>query len=685
MSLTHVHTALQIKSLRLRNRVFRSAHATGLGVMGLSNDFVEYHAARARGGVALSFLEILSVHPSSPGFLPTYDSPGLADGYARLVERIRPLGMALFQQLWHGGHNAIRYDGGVTWSASNIPSPYWSGSPPLPMTKTMIDEVVKGFAESARFVEKCGIQGAEVHAGHNYLVQQFLEPATNKREDDYGGTLENRARFLIEILTAIRAAVNADFVLGIRIGDSLIGGSADAQNLGKVVRMLEQRELIDFINVTHAGYYALHECMAGMDQPVGHQLPRNSAIRRGASVPVMVIGRFRTLEEADQVIRAGDADMVGMTRATIADPDLVVKSLAGRAQEVRPCIGCSQDCIGGVMTTHRIGCVVNAAVSQEATLSENLIISSTDPRRVVIVGGGPAGMEAARVAALRGHHAILFEAEPKLGGAIKYAARAPARTGIADITTWLEAEVFRLGVDVRLSSYVDAQDLLALNADAYIVATGSSPRVDGVLASNPDAPILGMNKMHVKSSYDVLGSPPPSRGTRAVVVDDIGHYEPIAVAEFLMAAGVHLTMITRNNCFAKYLENTFLNEGHLIRLNKTGLFSLLTRTRVLEVTDQGVRATLTYSHPEKDESFVVLAETIVVVTANAPNSDLWVELQQKGVEAIPVGDALSPRYLGAAIRDGNMAARSIPSTVIPVHCGDAHLYAHDERAIQVTA
>ena len=190
MQFTHVDKPLTIGGVTVRNRIFRSGHATGLGLAGLGEDFIAYHVARARGGVGLSVLEILSVHPSSPGFLPPYSTPGMADGYRRLVDAVAPHGMALFQQIWHGGHNAVLYDGRATWSASDVPSAYWGGSPPIPMTKAMIDEIVGNFAEAARNLSQWGIQGAEVHAAHNYLVQQFLQRSTT----DAGMSMAARSR-----------------------------------------------------------------------------------------------------------------------------------------------------------------------------------------------------------------------------------------------------------------------------------------------------------------------------------------------------------------------------------------------------------------------------------------------------------------------------------------------------------
>ena len=659
MPFTHVDTPIVIGGATIRNRVFRSGHGTGLALGGITDDFVEYHTARARGGVGLSILEILSVHDTSPGFMPAYATPGMDDGYRRLVDRNAPLGMALFQQLWHGGANVVTYGGAPTYSASDVPSPFWIGAPPVPMTKLMIGDIVGCFADAAARLEAWGIQGAEVHAGHNYLVQQFLQPSTNRRTDEYGGSLENRMRLLVEILSAVRAAVSPAFALGVRVGTSRDGGVDDAEELADVVRALETRHLIDFVDVTFGGYYYLHDNIAGMDQPTGHQLAGNAPIRAASSVPVLAIGRFRTLEEADQAIRVGEADMIGLTRATIADPYLVAKSLAGRIEEVRPCIACLQDCLGGLMTTHRLGCTVNPAVGHEARLAEDVIGTSLSPRRVAVIGGGPAGLEAARIAALRGHKVILFEAESRLGGAIKYAARAPSREGIADITTWLEAEVFRLGVDVRLSSFVDADDVIAESPDVVIVAAGATPRLDGVSAQAPGAPIVGIDHSTVTSSYNLFNGEPLVGLRHAVVIDDTGHYEPIACAEHLLAHGLKVTMVTRFPSFGAMLENTFQNPAHLRRLTRAGHFRHIVRSRAVRIDADGVTIVPIFVDPGANDASVLPADKVVVITANAANGDVFWELERRHVPVTRVGDALSPRYLGVAISEGRAAALAI--------------------------
>lgn len=652
MALTHVHTPITLNGLTIPNRVVRSAHATGLGGgTGLmSDDLIAYHLARAKGGVGLTMLEILSVHWSSPGTLNAW-LPDLGDGYRRLVDAVKPHGMRLFQQLWHAGHNALPQDGSPPWSASDIPGLQF-GVAPIPMTKPMIDEVIASYAKAARDCEAWGLDGVELHGCHGYLPAQFLSLNANKREDDYGGSFDNRARFTIEVMTAIRAAVSPGFVVGIRVGDDNTVGGVDAQDYLRLTTMLEDRGLVDFIDISFGNKQAYPRMIGGMHEPAGYELPTSTQISRRIRTPSIVIGRFRTLEEADQVIRSGDAQMVAMTRATIADPDMVRKSLAGAEDQVRPCIGCNQGCVGGLKSTGRMGCVVNPAVGHERRIGDDRLQHAATPRKILVVGGGPAGMEAARVAATRGHHVILCEADRRLGGTLRLAARPPGRTGITDITVWLEQELYRLGVEVRLNTYVDADDVAAEGADHVIVATGSTPRLDGIQLANPGEPATGMDDPKVISSNDLMLDTGPVSARAAVVVDDTGHYEALAVAEHLIANGVAVTFITRQIAVGYLMEPALMVDPALQRLS-LGSITCMTRSRLIAVTPEGVVAGPTYVATGSNHAVNIAADMVVVISANRPNRDLYNDLVDRGISADVIGDANAPRYLGAAICEGN--------------------------------
>ncbi|MEY4238122.1 MAG: hypothetical protein RL339_723, partial [Pseudomonadota bacterium] len=411
MALTHVLEPIRIGGCLVPNRVVRTAHATAIGGGVMSDDLIAYHERRARGGVGLTILEILGVHPTSLAPLNMID-PTLDAGYAKLLHAVEPHGMKVFQQIWHAGHNGRTLDGSPPWGPSTVANPL-GADVPVPMSKAMIDEIVAAYAAACARCEKAGLHGAEVHGAHGYLIQQFLSPNINRREDEYGGSFENRMRFMLEVMRACRAATSQDFALGIRLAsDGSAGGVGTAENI-RAAQALEAEGLIDFVNVSLGSYHSFPKMIGGMHEPVGYELPEAVPVTRAVKVPTIVTGRFRTLEEADQTIRAGDADLVGMTRAHIADPDIVRKTKQGRVAEIRPCIACNQGCVGGLFDVGRLGCAVNVETGHELALDQDQLGQSGTPGKVVIVGGGVGGMEAARVAALRGHRVVLFEAAPR--------------------------------------------------------------------------------------------------------------------------------------------------------------------------------------------------------------------------------------------------------------------------------
>lgn len=657
MPLTHVHTPINLGPVALKNRVVRTAHATNLGAGTMNDALIGYHLARAEGGVGLSIIEILSVHPSTPATLNVF-IPDIGDAYRKLVAAVRPHGMKLFQQLWHGGHNALPLDGSPPWSASDVPSPT-IGVTPVPMTQAMIDEIVAAYADTARKCEEWGLDGVEIHCAHGYLPAQFLSPNANRRSDGYGGSFENRLRFLREVVAAVRRAVSVNFAVGVRVAPDQSAGGIGVEDVQRAVQALEDEHLIDFVDVSLGDYHAFPKLIGGMHEPMGYEMPTSAPIARAARTPAIVTGRFRTLEEADQIIRLGDADLVALTRAHIADPQLVNKTLAGHPEQVRPCIACNQGCVGGLLgPAARMGCTVNPAIGAENSLDDTRLTPVATPRRVLVVGGGPAGMEAARVAALRGHTVTLAEAADNLGGTLRIAARAPQRHGIADIAVWLEQEIYRLGVDVRLSSYLSADDIRSLAPDAVILATGSLPRMDGIQLSHPGEPIAGIARPHVLSSWDLLLERPPRPVKSAVVIDDVGHYEGIAAAEHLLAQGAEVHFVTRHAAFAHQMEAALSAEPALQRFAR-GRFTLHLRTRALAIGQNDVELLPAYLPAGGPGAFRVPAERVVFISHNAPNRELASELAASGIPLQVIGDANAPRFLPVAIREGRLAGMAV--------------------------
>ncbi len=655
MSLKRVFEPISIGNVDVPNRIVRTAHGTNIGWGRINDDLIAYHVARAKGGVGLSFIEYCSVHPTTfTNGLRSWDDSIIGE-YRRLMSAVKPYGMRVFQQLSHGGHMYPGMDG-VAWSASTMPNPL-NASVPVAMTRDQIAEIVEAFRQAARRCAEGGIEGLEVHFAHGYLVHQFLSPLTNRRTDEYGGSLDNRLRFGREILRAVRTAVPAGFPVGIRLSDQYAPGGNDSTECARVAGQLEAEGLIDFINGSQGSYYVLPLMLPAMDRPLASMFPSAADVVAGVThIPRIVTpSRVRTLEEAEQFLRDGVADLITLQRAHIADPDLVRKTREGRVEQVRPCIACNQGCVGGLLSpAMRLGCTINPAVGFERSLSEDLIEPSANPLKVLVVGGGPAGMEAARVARLAGHSVVLAEAGKSLGGLMNVAKLGPRSSALGDFVQWQEHEIYRLGVEVRFNSYLEAADIDAEGADVVIVATGSSPRMDGVQAAVPGLPARGVQLPHVISSTDLLTAPNRPLGATALVFDDVGQYESIAAAEWLIEHGVAVTFATRFALFAPIVETWTRTEPALERLQR-GQFTLMTRMHLVEI-----EARECLLRPlQSDRIQRVPADLVVLVLPRDPLDDIWRHPRSAGRVVEIVGDARSPRDLQAAVREGHLAARAL--------------------------
>lgn len=656
-----VASPISLGNLELKNRIVRCSHGTGMTDAGrITDELIAFHAERAAGGVALTILEAAGVHPTWTGEIDASADAVVGD-YQRLVEAVAPHGMRLFQQLWLGpGPNGTWFNGAPSpLSASAVPVPI-SGYMPQPVSLGQIDEMVAAMALAARRCRDGGLDGVEIHSGHGYLLGSFLSPITNRREDDYGGTEQNRSRLLFHIIEAVRAEVGDDFVLGVRLSaDEGVEGGLRAPDVAALVRRLSATGSLDFIDISNGTQFKIEQIFSSAIAPHMYEMPMSSVVTAATDLPTIVTGRFMTLDEAEQVLATGEAELVSMVRALIADPHLVNKSLAGGDQRVRPCIGCNQGCLGGVRGPMRhLFCAVNPAAGREVTRDADEVPIAPVRCRVVVVGGGPAGLETARVAALAGHDVVLHEQASELGGQLRFTRRSPRRSDTAVVIDYWVAELDRLGVDVRLDSPFGPTTFRDGEVDDVVVAVGSLPRMDGVQLWQPADAVPGWGSLPSASSWDVLAGPSRS-GKRVIVYDDGGQYEAIDVAERLIADGAEVHFVTPFFTFGTRVEATEKGWEDRIRphhrhLSSSSAFHLCGNNRLQEIASDEV----TVVSMDGDDPRVIPADEIVMVTANVPATVAPPE-SAPGVRWHVVGDAAGVRTLEAAVRDGHDCARML--------------------------
>ncbi len=667
-------TPIGLGPVTVRNRIFVPAHTTNFGLDNLPTDrHTAYHEARARGGAGLIIMESLRVHATSlgkPQGLAAYD-PRCVEPLTRIAKAVHRHRARIFGQIIHLGR---QIDGDALRLPPWGPSPIaWDAAAAAPhaMSEGDVAEVVAGHVTSAQHVLAAGFDGLEVHVGHGHLLQQFLSPATNTRTDRYGGSEANRMRFAVEVLTAVRDAVGPDVCLGMRVSaDEYAHRGLTLDDMERIVPALADRVDLDFVNVSHSAYhgsYALSTQMADMTFPADmfrHLAPAIARSLRagGHSMPVMAVCKFRTVAEAEELLAGGEVDMVGMARAHVADPDLVAKARSRRAHETRTCIGCNQGCAGFLEKGLPITCVVNPTVGRERTWTPN---PADDPaaasKRVLVVGGGPAGLEAAWVAAARGHRVDLMEAGPRLGGILRLLEHMPKRHDFLALVDQQIAACDRHGVDVWLNTTVDTEHLLSDvipggrfdgPPDHLVVATGARPQP----VAFPDGGV-GL------TLAEALGRP-WSPGRRVAVYDLVGDWSTMSVVEYLADLGVSVTYLTP---VAGY--------GWKITVySKTALTARLREARVGIRPLRSARSFVDRVFTVEDLSTgnVESLEVDAVIAAGNPMavSDLAAAVAERpvflglaavsGAPAVTViGDSLAPRTALEAVYEGHRIAREL--------------------------
>ena len=536
--MTQLLDPFQLGGLTLRNRIVSTAHAPNFVEGGHPRDrYRLYHEEKAKGGIGLTMIGgSTNIAPDSPsvfGQLYAGDD-SIIPWFQKLTDGVKAHGAAVMCQITHMGRRTAWDDG--HWLPVLAPSGVRERAHrafPKVMEPEDMARVCMDFAAAARRVQKGGFDGIEL-LSHSHLLGQFLSPLTNQRDDEYGGSLENRLRFTMQVLEAVRAEVGPEFILSMRItGDELTPGGLTADDCVEVARRLQDCGHVDLLNVLAGAPYddlGLAEWVRPMGLPSAPHLSVAGRIREAVTMPILHAGGVADLATARHAVASGLVDLVGMTRAHMADPHLVAKLTRGDEDRIRPCVGLGY-CVDRVNQGKPAVCGQNPATGREANLPHVVPISNA-PKRVVVVGGGPGGLEAARVSALRGHSVTLFEASGRLGGQLLLASQGKTRRQVWSIAEWLISEVSVLGVDQRLNAYAEPDEILALSPDLVIVATGGWPEP-------PSFPGAGL----VKSSWDVLSGEARVSGS-VLLIDEIGDQAGAVTADALAQSGCRVDVVT---------------------------------------------------------------------------------------------------------------------------------------------
>ena len=652
----HLAQPLTLRHLTLRNRVTFGAHTANMSVDGLPSDrHLGYYRERARGGAAMVVVEPVPVHPTAVltrgNFRPQDDA--VIPGFRRITEAVHAEGAVIMQQLYHvGQHGDFDNSFREAWSPSGLPSYHDSDGSHM-MTEREILESIDCFVAAAVRAKACGFDGVEVFAAYNALVDQFWLPWSNRRDDRWGGTFENRMRFSAGLLRGIRAAVGDDFVIGLATAvDPEIPPAMTPEQLAEVVAWHDERELMDYVTVGTGSYFGFASLMPTFLFPDRLGVPGAEALKAVVkNARVQVESHVRTPENADYAIASGAADLVSIVRGQIADPHLVRKALAGRPDDVRGCISCNQMCWGRRSRDYWISCLVNPSAGRESEWGgeDDQASAAAAPRTVLVVGGGPAGLEAARTAAARGHAVTLAEAGPELGGSFRLAGLQPRRSQITDLVGWYGRQLDALGVKVLRNTPMDAEDVAAHGADVVVLATGSQPAGTGFQRALPEADAIpGADRRDVCSVEDVL-SHNAKPGQRVVLVDDVGDWRGTGTAWHLAERGHRVTLVTGWPMVGYWIQRTAADGELRARLARLGVDWHVEHV-VTAWDDDGAHLRSLLTGAEQ----VLAADTLVLATTNVPETSVADELAAAGYtgQVEMVGDALAARLAVHAILEG---------------------------------
>lgn len=633
----------RVGSVILRNRVVMAGHGSRFVEWhehGLSQRQADYLAERAKGGVGLIIQGSGIVHPTGmtfPGINQVW-SDSMLESYRLVADAVHEHGAHIFGQLSHLGRQGHSWTSHrELWAPSAVADPA-SRIVPHAMTHSEIEEVTASYVAAAKRYVAAGFDGLEVYMAHGYLLASFISPFSNKRDDEYGGSLKNRCRLPLEVFRAVRDAVG-DVPVGIRVtsDEFVVGGTVLDEAIEAVDLLLSQTQ-IDYVSVSVSNYASIETMIPDMSFPRKPFVENAAAIRKVArGVPVMTVGRIVTPENAEEILSTGTADLVCIVRPLIADPEWTNKALAGKRDRIRECISCNVGCRGGPHRGTPIACLVNPAVGYERTMGIGTLTMATQVKHVVVVGGGPGGLKAAETAALRGHRVTVVEKQARTGGmVVTAAATMPYRAEFAGSVTWLHEECERLGVQIITGKEATPEYLVSLGAEIVVLATGARPGHPGV---------DGIDLPHVYSVPDAIHS--EVKGHHVAIVDcGEADWKSLTTAECLAARGHRVTVVSPVPAAA---EIDAFSKPTLLRRLAAAKVDILEHRSLVSIQEQSL--TLVHGWSKQSETLPEV-DAVVLSWYGVANDELRLPLERAGFVVHLAGDCLAPRRAIDAIWDG---------------------------------
>jgi len=650
-------TPATLRGKTLRNRIVFGAHTANMAEDGLPTErHVGYYAERAIGGAGMIVVEPMPVHQAAVltrgNFRPSDDS--VIPHFRKITDAIRGNGAVAIQQLYHVGQHADSDNSfHAGWSPSGLPS-YHDSDGSHRMTEAEIEETIDGFVQAARRCRDAGFDGVEVWAAYHSMLDQFWTPWSNRRDDRWGGSLENRTRTSREVMTRIRKVCGDDFIVGLAINDDPeVEVALGREALAEIIDLHDRAHLMDYVTCGSGSYFDFYKIMPTFLYPekLGADLAAvlKSTVRHAL---ITAESHIRTPENAESVLSEGRADLVSIVRGQIADPHLASKAAAGRAEDIRGCLSCNQMCWGRRSRDYWISCVINPSAGREWEWGGDRFTPAEQPKRVLVVGGGPAGLEAARVAAERGHRVVLAEASDHLGGQFRLAGMQPRRAQILDMIDWYERQLGKLQVEVRYGQYMEAEDVEREGADHVVIATGSLPPEGAFQRALPQYDAIPGGGAVLSAEAVMAREARP--GKRILLLDDGGNWKGCGTAWRLAEDGHEVTLVTPDALVGKELQRMAADAPLRRALARLGV-RFITESAVTHWDGKAAKVASLLDGGERQ----VEADALVFAATSMAEDSLSIELGARGVAFTAVGDCTAARQAAYAIYDGRKAGLAL--------------------------